>query len=192
MTALAERLGAPVLTSGGGRGTLAEDHPLCLGAISDQTPVPDLVAEADVVLAVGTRFQAGPTRRWATRIPGRLLHLDVDPAVIGLNYEADVALVGESDQLPFKLYTPGLEHKSEVTNNNLAIDRELDSERPPTHQQSFPTTSTTPQHRNHQPSSRANSRRLRLDAWCSMAIFMARLSCRVKIVAKVDFMAPNV
>ncbi|WP_308257872.1 thiamine pyrophosphate-binding protein [Pseudonocardia lacus] len=96
VTALAERLGAPVLTSGGGRGAVDEEHPLCVGAIADQPPVPDLVADADVVLAVGTRFQAGPTRRWATRIPGRLLHLDVDPAVIGRNYATDVALVGDA------------------------------------------------------------------------------------------------
>jgi acetolactate synthase I/II/III large subunit len=96
VTALAERLGAPVLTSVGGRGAIAEDHPLCLGAISDLAPVPDLVADADVVLAVGTRLQAGPTRGWRTRVPGRLLHLDVDPAVIGLNYPTEVALVGDA------------------------------------------------------------------------------------------------
>ncbi|MCO1656225.1 thiamine pyrophosphate-binding protein [Pseudonocardia humida] len=96
VTALAERLGAPVLTSGGGRGAIGEDHPLCVGALTDQPPVPDLVADADVVLAVGTRFQAGPTRRWATRVPRRLLHLDVDPAVIGRNYEPEVALVGDA------------------------------------------------------------------------------------------------
>jgi acetolactate synthase I/II/III large subunit len=96
LAALAERLGAPVLSSPNGRGAVPEDHPLSVGPNPDLDPLPELVADADVVLAVGTRFQAGPTRRWATAIPGRLLHLDVDPAVVGRNYPAELALVGDA------------------------------------------------------------------------------------------------
>jgi acetolactate synthase-1/2/3 large subunit len=98
LAALAERLGAPVLTSPNGRGAVPEDHPLCVGPNADLAPVPELVADADVVLAVGTRFQAGPTRRWRTPIPGRLVHLDVDPAVIGRSYPVEAALVGDAGQ----------------------------------------------------------------------------------------------
>jgi acetolactate synthase I/II/III large subunit len=75
---------------------VSEEHQLCAGPNPDLAPLPELVADADVVLAVGTRFQAGPTRRWQTAIPGRLVHLDVDPAVVGRNYPVEEALVGDA------------------------------------------------------------------------------------------------
>ena len=56
---LAERLGAPVLTSVEGRGAIPEDHPLALGANGDSARLDPVIADADVVLAVGTRFQLG-------------------------------------------------------------------------------------------------------------------------------------
>jgi acetolactate synthase-1/2/3 large subunit len=49
-----------------------------------------------VVLAVGTRFQNYATRVWQLQVPGTLIHLDADPSVIGRNYPADVAVVGDA------------------------------------------------------------------------------------------------
>src|SRR5690606_6549678 len=49
-----------------------------------------------VVLAVGTRFQNYATRVWALELGGKLVHLDADPGVIGRNYRADVAVVGDA------------------------------------------------------------------------------------------------
>ncbi len=96
LRALAERLSAPVLTSVHGRGAIPEDHDLCLGATVGHTVVADLVAEADVVLAVGTRFAAGETKQWTLAIPGTLVHVDADPGVIGRNYPPAVAVVGDA------------------------------------------------------------------------------------------------
>lgn len=96
---LAERLGAPVATSVNGRGSLPEDHPLCLGALLGTAgggALGEVLSEADVVLAVGTRFQASATRQWTWSMPGRLIHADADPAVIGRNYPAQVAVVGDA------------------------------------------------------------------------------------------------
>ena len=93
---LAERIGAPVLTSIEGRGAIPEDHQLSLGPNSDMTVVDPLIAGADVVLAVGTRFQMSTPMARALTIPGQLIHLDVDPTVIGLVHQAAVALVGDA------------------------------------------------------------------------------------------------
>jgi acetolactate synthase-1/2/3 large subunit len=96
LVALAERLGAPVVTTIEGRGSIPEDHPLCLGALTPSPQVEDIVSDADVVLAVGTRFQGSSTRNWRLSFGGTLAHLDADPAVIGRSYPTALPVVGDA------------------------------------------------------------------------------------------------
>lgn len=96
LTQLAEALGAPVFTSGNGRGSIPEDHPLCMGPLTAQPGVGETLEQADVVVAVGTRFQAGQTRNWMLPLGGKLIHIDADPGVIGRNYRADVPVIGDA------------------------------------------------------------------------------------------------
>jgi acetolactate synthase-1/2/3 large subunit len=96
LTTLAERLGAPVLTSVEGRGAIPEDHDLAIGPHADLTAFDQVIAEADVVLAVGTRFQLGSNVQRALSIPGQLIHLDADPAMIDRFHPVDVALVSDA------------------------------------------------------------------------------------------------
>jgi len=96
LTALAELLDAPVITTLEGRGAIPEDHRLALGPRTERAALAPVIADADVVLAVGTRFQNYSTRVWQLPIPGKLIHLDADPSVIGRNYTASVAIVGDA------------------------------------------------------------------------------------------------
>jgi acetolactate synthase-1/2/3 large subunit len=96
LVALAERLPAPVVTTIEGRGAIPEDHDLALGATTTARTTGQLIEEADVVLAVGTRFQGNSTRNWDLPIAGQLIHLDADPGVIGRNYRPAVAIVGDA------------------------------------------------------------------------------------------------
>lgn len=96
LVALAERLSAPVVTTIEGRGSIPEDHPLCLGALTTSRAVEDIVSGADLVLAVGTRFQGSSTRNWRLSFGGTLAHLDADPAVIGRNYPTALPVVGDA------------------------------------------------------------------------------------------------
>lgn len=89
---LAEALNAPVFTSLNGRGAIPEDHPLAMGPLMGFQALKTALGEADVLIAVGTRFQASMTRNWSMELPGKLVHIDVDPGVIGLNYPAEVAV----------------------------------------------------------------------------------------------------
>jgi len=93
---LAEALGAPVFTSTNGRGVLPEDHPLCMGPMAAQPGPAETIAGADVIIAVGTRFQGGATRNWALPLGGKLIHIDADPGVIGRNYRPDVPVVADA------------------------------------------------------------------------------------------------
>ena len=99
--ALAERLGAIVATSVSGQGVIAETHPLALGVVGSNGGTPETRAvdqEADVVIFVGCRAGSVTTERWRYPAPGgaAVIHVDVDAAVIGINYDADAAVVGDA------------------------------------------------------------------------------------------------
>ncbi|MDH3678652.1 MAG: thiamine pyrophosphate-binding protein [Acidimicrobiia bacterium] len=96
LLALATKLGAPVVTTIEGRGSIPEDHELALGPRTERPDIADIIAEADVVLAVGTRFQNYSTRMWKLAIPGSIIHLDADQTVIGRNYQPAVAVLGDA------------------------------------------------------------------------------------------------
>jgi acetolactate synthase-1/2/3 large subunit len=93
---LAEALQAPVFTSSNGRGVLPEDHPLCMGGLTAQPGASQPLEQADVVIAIGTRFQGGSTRNWTLPFSGKLIHIDADPGVVGRNYRVDVPVVSDA------------------------------------------------------------------------------------------------
>ncbi len=75
LLALAEAHGVPVVETPAGRTLVANDHPLFGGALGiiGSTSANTLAAEADVVLAVGTRLQDFTTASWSTFGPGTTL-----------------------------------------------------------------------------------------------------------------------
>jgi acetolactate synthase-1/2/3 large subunit len=93
---LAEMLDSPVVTSRSGRGAIPDGHALAVGPWSAVGGYPKLLAEADLVIAVGTRFQAHDTLNARLPIRGQLVHIDVDPSVIGRQYATAAAVVGDA------------------------------------------------------------------------------------------------
>jgi acetolactate synthase I/II/III large subunit len=93
---LAERIGAGVLTSAAGRGSMAEDHPQCIGFFPVDQLLGDLYARCDLFLAVGTRLRGNETRNWQMPLPLPRVQIDVDPAMLGRNYPIDVGVVGDA------------------------------------------------------------------------------------------------
>jgi acetolactate synthase-1/2/3 large subunit len=97
---LAERLHAPVITSVDGRGALPEDHPLCIGNFYQSAGIYQAIADADLTLAIGTRFAVGVDGQAARlKPPGELIHIDIDPSVIGRTHRADLGLVADARQV---------------------------------------------------------------------------------------------
>ncbi|MBO9521773.1 MAG: acetolactate synthase [Nocardioidaceae bacterium] len=94
--ALAERLGAPVVTTSNGKGILPEDHALALGAGVHLPAVVDLVAESDAVVAIGTEL--APADHWYGPLPlhDKVIRVDVDPIGAVTNASPRVALVGDA------------------------------------------------------------------------------------------------
>ncbi|PTR22907.1 acetolactate synthase-1/2/3 large subunit [Rhodococcus sp. OK519] len=97
LSRLAEKWNAPILTSREGRGAVPEDGERSLGAVATTREMRAFIAQCDVLLAVGTRFQQYPTGEWTVPFPSRLVHLDIDPTVIGRSYPTEVALVGDAE-----------------------------------------------------------------------------------------------
>ena len=98
--ALAELLDAPVASTVSGHGAIPDDHPLAVGVVganggTDETR--EVVAGADTVVFVGCR--AGSTTTEHGEVPGRdvpIVHIDVDPMVVGANYRVEAGLVGDA------------------------------------------------------------------------------------------------
>ena len=98
---LAERLSAPVATTISGKGSIDEEHPLAVGVVGSNGGTPEtraIVDQADLVMFIGCRAGSVTTERWKHPAPSktRIIHLDVDPAVLGANYPVDIPLVGDA------------------------------------------------------------------------------------------------
>ncbi|HEY3061014.1 MAG TPA: thiamine pyrophosphate-dependent enzyme [Chloroflexota bacterium] len=91
LRALAERLEAPVVMSTNGRGALDDRHPLALTSM----PGREVLATADVVLAVGTRFLNGQQQQ--TLADGaQLILLNLEARDLGEPRSPTVALHGDA------------------------------------------------------------------------------------------------
>ena len=90
---LVETLDCPLVTTAAGKGVLADSHPANFGTTLPYRPIQQLIADADVVLAVGTEL--GETDMYfTTKLPlgGLLVRIDVDPVKLADQYGADVCI----------------------------------------------------------------------------------------------------
>lgn len=79
---------------------LAAGHPLQIGSTQSLPATRALVAEADVVLAIGTELAETDydvTFKGGFEIPGSLLRIDIDPDQTVRNYLPELALVADAD-----------------------------------------------------------------------------------------------
>jgi len=92
LTAIAEHIGAPVLSTNAGKGILPESHPLSLGCSIVQKPSQEILADADVVLLVGSEVAAGDSFLPKLDIFGDVIRIDIDPAELTSIYSAAVPI----------------------------------------------------------------------------------------------------
>ena len=98
LQALAERIAGAVATTISGRGSISDYHPLAVGVVGSNGGTAEtraVIEGADVVIFVGCRAGSVTTERWQFPARGtcKIIHIDVDPAVIGANYRADELLL---------------------------------------------------------------------------------------------------
>ncbi|HEY7295007.1 MAG TPA: thiamine pyrophosphate-dependent enzyme [Dehalococcoidia bacterium] len=89
---LAEMLAAPVIMTENGRGALSDRHPLALTPLTS----PVLTPQADVILAVGTRFLQPLTMPWGPKPGQTVIRLDVDPEEITRVTKPEIGIVADA------------------------------------------------------------------------------------------------
>jgi acetolactate synthase-1/2/3 large subunit len=102
LLSVAEQTGIPVVTTLMARGAFPDSHRLHLGMPGMHGTVAAVGAlqKADLILAVGTRFDDRVTGRLDSFAPGAVVvHADIDPAEISKNRVADVPIVGDAREV---------------------------------------------------------------------------------------------
>ncbi len=100
LEALARRLDSPVVTTVMGRGAISERDPLWHAVLPNRHASEAVIQAADVVLAVGCRFAHRSTQGLLLNLSfaptQTLIHLDLDPKVIGALFKPQLAIVGDA------------------------------------------------------------------------------------------------
>jgi acetolactate synthase I/II/III large subunit len=96
------KLGIPVVTSVQGKGLFPESDPRSFGVHgicgSKQADAYVAAERPDVLMVIGSSLGEWPTKSWdPTWVPAQtLIHVDLDPAVIGRTYPATNGIVGDA------------------------------------------------------------------------------------------------
>ena len=116
LRSFAESLRLPVTPTLMGLGGFPSSHPLCLGMLGMHgTYAANMaVAESDLLLALGVRFDDRVTGKLATFAPqASVIHVDIDPANIGKNVAPALALTGDVKQVLSQFISLAEEHDHE-------------------------------------------------------------------------------
>ncbi len=98
----AERIQAPVTWTLMGIGGFPATHKLSLGMLGMHGTAfaNHAIMDADVIIAVGARFDDRVTGRLDSFAPGaKIIHIDIDPASISKNIKVDVPIVGDAKNI---------------------------------------------------------------------------------------------
>ncbi|PRB10084.1 thiamine pyrophosphate-binding protein [Microbacterium sp. MYb62] len=135
VTTLAERLGAPVLTTLNGKGVVDERHPLSLGSNLRLAAARAVAEDADVLLVVGSKL--GEAELWAPRLEARgsVIRVDISPAQRDKNLAATVGITGDAAAVLEALLTAlpaGVRPARDLTDARTAIAAEMRETAPET------------------------------------------------------------
>lgn len=105
LLAFAERFEIPVATTLRAKGVFPEDHRLSLGIFGyagHRHAIESILSgEVEILLVLGSGLSQRDTLFWDRKmLPGRaLIHVDLDPKVIGRTWHTEVPLVGDCGQV---------------------------------------------------------------------------------------------
>jgi acetolactate synthase-1/2/3 large subunit len=89
---LAALLQAPVVMTANGKGALSDRDPLAQNILGGM----ELLPEADVIFAVGTRFVDPATAKWGINQNQTVIQMDIDPAEIARNTPVSVGIEADA------------------------------------------------------------------------------------------------
>ncbi|MFC1847478.1 thiamine pyrophosphate-binding protein [Chloroflexota bacterium] len=95
----AEILSIPVVTSSAGKASISTDHPLAVGGVGNYSRkvANDVAAKCDTYIVIGSNLGDHTTKsRQAPGPAAKLIHIDLNPGVLGTNYREEVSVVGDA------------------------------------------------------------------------------------------------
>ena len=124
LVALAEILGAPVANTISGKGVIPEDHPLSVGF--GYGPFGDSMAEkamaqADLILAVACKFGEVATGSYGMPDDKPLIHIDINPNVLGTNIKPEISLAADAGLVLPRLVKALGKNRREPSQNLLSL-----------------------------------------------------------------------
>ncbi len=96
---LAEMLSIPVVTSLNAKGSIPENHPLAIGVVGNYSRwcANRVVAEADLVIYLGSSTGSQVTNEWRIPAPGTpVVQIDINASELGRSYPAQAAVQGDA------------------------------------------------------------------------------------------------
>jgi 5-guanidino-2-oxopentanoate decarboxylase len=92
---IAEKLGAPILTTTAGKGAVPADHRLCMGYKLGLSAAPDFIRSSDAILCVGS--QLSETDFWDEVVIDRnLIRIDIDADSLARPHTAEIAIQADA------------------------------------------------------------------------------------------------
>ncbi len=101
-----DKTGIPVGATCHGLSALSDDHPLFMGMLGMHGNYgPNFLQnDADVIIAIGMRFDDRVTGKLSTYLPNsKVVHIEVDPAELNKNVKADAPVLGDAKEALEKL-----------------------------------------------------------------------------------------
>ncbi|MFT4947417.1 MAG: acetolactate synthase-1/2/3 large subunit, partial [Natronomonas sp.] len=100
LLALAEKLDAVIVTTYKGKGVVPDENDRVAGTLSGSASpeLLDCLADSDVLLAVGTDFDAVATGNWSVEMPGDIVQITLSPGDLGTGYDIAVGIVADAQR----------------------------------------------------------------------------------------------
>lgn len=97
LESLAERLGAPVVTSAMGKGAVSDRHPMALGNMWERgNAVDEMMRQADLAIVFGSKLGAQETDYQRMPLPRNLIRVDIDEIEATRNYCPAIPVVADT------------------------------------------------------------------------------------------------
>jgi len=97
---LVEKLNIVLATSVTGKGTLEDVHPNSLGVVGSNGGslfTREVLQKADLIIFIGCRAGSVTTEKWQyPSSKSKIIHIDIDPQVIGANYKTHISLLADA------------------------------------------------------------------------------------------------
>jgi acetolactate synthase I/II/III large subunit len=93
---LVDKIQPAVVTSESGKGSIPENHPLCIGNFAYFPQVEELLKKSDLLISVGVRFRGSETNGWKLPVPENHINIDMNPNAFNRNFDTLYTLNGDA------------------------------------------------------------------------------------------------